>query len=215
MSFVLVGPEALATAAAEVAQIGSAVSVGNLAAAIPTTEVAAAAADEVSAAIAALFGAHAQEYQAAAAQVAMFHEQFVGTLSAAAASYTGAEAALAADLGAAVSNGFQTAVYGPIHTAGQAWIGSPLGQLLDPVINAPTGMLLHRDLIGNGAAGTAANPTGGAGGFLFGDGGPGYTPISGPGAVPGGNGGSAGWIGNGGPGGAGFGGGTGGMGGPV
>ncbi|AGZ50800.1 PE domain-containing protein [Mycobacterium kansasii] len=213
MSFVLVGPEALATAAAEVAQIGSAVSVGNLAAAIPTTEVAAAAADEVSAAIAALFGAHAQEYQAAAAQVAMFHEQFVGTLSAAAASYTGAEAALAADLGAAVSNGFQTAVYGPIHTAGQAWIGSPLGQLLDPVINAPTGMLLHRDLIGNGAAGTAANPTGGAGGFLFGDGGPGYTPISGPGAVPGGNGGSAGWIGNGGPGGAGFGGGTGGMGG--
>nr|WP_082277045.1 PE family protein [Mycobacterium ostraviense] len=80
MSFVLVGPDMVATAAADVARIGSAVSAGNLAAVIPTTEVAAAAADEVSAAIAALFGAHAQEYQAAAAQAATFHEQFVATL---------------------------------------------------------------------------------------------------------------------------------------
>lgn len=42
------------------------------------------------------------------------------------------------------------ASYEPIYALGQAWIASPFGQLLDPVINAPTAMLLGRDLIGNG-----------------------------------------------------------------
>ncbi len=98
MSFVLVAPDALESAAADAARIGSAVSAGNLAAAVPTTEVAAAAADEVSAAIAALFGAHAREYQAAAVQAATYHERFVSTLSAAAASYAGAEATIAASM---------------------------------------------------------------------------------------------------------------------
>src|SRR5271166_61174 len=94
MSFVLVVPDVLETAGADLAQIGSAVSAGNLAAALPTTGVAAAGADEVSAAIAALFGAHAQEYQAAAAQAATYYEGFVRTLSTAAASYVGTEAAI-------------------------------------------------------------------------------------------------------------------------
>ncbi|MCV7199848.1 PE domain-containing protein [Mycobacterium angelicum] len=212
MSLVLVTPDLLETAAANAAQIGSAVRAGNLAAVIPTTELAAAAGDEVSAAIAALFGGHAAEYQAAAAQAATYHEQFVRNLGAAAASYAGAEATIAAGLGSAVADGFQTAVYGPIHAAGQAWIGSPFGQALDPIINAPTGFVFHRALIGNGVAGTAASPNGGAGGILFGDGGAGYSPTGG-GAVAGGSGGNAGLIGNGGAGGAGFGGGTGGMGG--
>src|ERR1700756_389196 len=99
MSFVLVAPDLLETAAAtDLAQIGSAVRAGNLAAAISTTEVAAAGADEVSAAIAALFGAHAGEYQAAAARAATYYERFVSTLSAAAASYAGAEATIAASM---------------------------------------------------------------------------------------------------------------------
>ncbi|WP_373155493.1 PE domain-containing protein [Mycobacterium marinum] len=213
MSFVLVAPDMLATAAADVVQIGSAVSAGNLAAAIPTTEVMAAAADEVSGAIAALFGANAQEYQAAAAQAATFHEQFVRALSEAGASYASAEATIVTGLSSAVADGFQTAVYGPIRAAGQAWISSPAGEVVDPVINAPTEALFGRGLISNGAAGTAAHPNGGAGGILFGDGGPGYTPTGGIGAVAGGIGGDAGLIGNGGLGGNGFGGGTGGMGG--
>ena len=207
----LVAPNMLETAAADIAQIGSAASVGNLAAAIPTTEVTAAAADEVSAAIAALFGAHAQEYQAAAAGAAAYHEQFVSTLSAAAASYAGAESTIVTSLQTALvtvntvtANGFQTFVYGPVHTAGEAWISSPLGQTLDPIINAPTDALFGRDLIGNGIAGTAGSPTGGAGGFLFGDGGTGYT---------GANGGNAGLIGTGGAGGGGSAGLTGGKGG--
>lgn len=211
MSFVIVARDALAAAAADLAQIGSAVNAGNLAAANPTTAVAAAAADEVSAALAALFGAHAREYQAAAAQAAAYHEQFVHRLSAAATSYAVTEVTIATSLRgalgsapASVSDGFQAFVYGPIHATGQQWINSPVGEALAPIVNAPTNVLLGRDLIGNGVTGTAAAPNGGPGGLLFGDGGAGYT---------GGNGGSAGLIGNGGTGGAGFAGGVGGMGG--
>lgn len=210
----LVAPDTLAAAAADVQQIGSTLNAGNWAAAIPTTEVTAAAADEVSGAIAALFGAHAQQYQAVAAQASAFHEQFVSGLTAAATSYAGTEAAVSAPLSAlnsGVSSGFQAVVYGPIHTAGEAWINSVIGQTLDPIINAPTDALFGRDLIGNGSPGTAASPTGGAGGFLFGDGGAGYSPTSGTGA--GGTGGFAGLIGNGGDGGTGIAGGAGGAGG--
>lgn len=203
MSFVIVARDALAAAAADLAQIGSAVNAGNLAAANPTTAVAAA--------LAALFGAHAREYQAAAAQAAAYHEQFVHRLSAAATSYAVTEVTIATSLRgalgsapASVSDGFQAFVYGPIHATGQQWINSPVGEALAPIVNAPTNVLLGRDLIGNGVTGTAAAPNGGPGGLLFGDGGAGYT---------GGNGGSAGLIGNGGTGGAGFAGGVGGMGG--
>src|SRR5262249_9912023 len=142
MSFVLVAPDVLATAAADATQIGSAVTAGNLAAAIPTTELAAAAGDEVSAAIAALFGAHAQQYQAAAAQAATSYEQFVRTLSEAAASYAGAEATSAASLAgleSLVANEIQAFVAAPIQTIGQAWNNSPLGQAINPIINPPTG----------------------------------------------------------------------------
>lgn len=208
MSFLVLAPDMLQSAATDIAQIADVVRTGNLAALLSTTPLAAGA-DEVSAAIASLFGAHANEYQAAAAQAAMYHEQFVSVLTGSAASYADAEATIVTSLQAAASNGFQTSVYGPIHAAGQAWIVSPFGEALDPIVNAPTNMLLGRALIGNGAAGTAAKPTGGAGGILFGDGGAGYTA----GVGPGGNGGNAGLIGNGGFGGAGFGGSTGGMGG--
>lgn len=62
----------------------------------PTTQVLAAAADEVSAAIAELFGAHGQEFQALSAQASAFHDRFVRALSAAAGWYVDAEAANAA-----------------------------------------------------------------------------------------------------------------------
>jgi PE family/Histidine phosphatase superfamily (branch 1) len=109
MSSVLVVPDMLETATADAAEIGSAVRAAHLAAVIRTTAVQAAAADEVSTAIAALFGAHAQEYQALAAQAATWHEQFVRTLSAAAASYSGTEATIASSLrGALGITGGQT-----------------------------------------------------------------------------------------------------------
>ena len=178
MSFLLVAPEILDSAAADVSQIGSALGADNLAAALPTTQLTAAAADEVSTAIAAVFGAHAKEYQTAATLAATYHEQFVRELNAAATTYASTEASINTTLqevvtavNAVASNGFQTLVYGPIHAVGEAWINSPIGQALDPIINAPTEALLGRALIGNGAPGTATAPNGGAGGLLFGDGG--------------------------------------------
>ena len=67
MSFVIAQPEMIAASASDLASIGSTISEANAAAAGPTTAVLAAGADEVSAAIAALFGEHGQAYQAAAA----------------------------------------------------------------------------------------------------------------------------------------------------
>lgn len=96
-------------------------------------------ADEISAAVAVMFGNHAQAYQAVSAQAAAFHDRFVQALTASAESYAGAEAASASVL--------QT-----------------VGQDLVNVVNRPTQALLGRPLIGNGsdaASGSGAN--GGAG----------------------------------------------------
>ncbi|MFV0493709.1 PE domain-containing protein [Mycobacterium sp.] len=211
MAFLRVTPDILDGAGTELAQLGIALRAGDAAAAIPTTQLAAAAADEVSAAVATLFAEHAGDYQVVAARAAEYHRQFVLTLTAAAASYGGVDAAAALPLQAAVASGFQSLVYEPVHAAGQSWIGSPIGQAVDPVVNAPTNALLGRALIGNGAPGTAASPTGGPGGILFGDGGAGYDAMIG--TTPGGAGGDAGLIGTGGAGGTGFGGAAGGLGG--
>ena len=98
MSFVTVMPEVLETAATDLANIGSNLSAAHTAAAAQTTGVIPAAADEVSASIAQLFSAHAQDYQAVARQAAAFHEQFTQNLNASARSYAATEAANAASL---------------------------------------------------------------------------------------------------------------------
>jgi endoglycosylceramidase len=87
--------------------------------------------------------------------------------------------------------------FAPLETAEQAWIASPTGEQIDNFLNTTFGEFL----IGNGAPGTEADPTGGAGGLLFGDGGAGWnsTEVG----VAGGNGGDAGFLGDGGLGGAG------------
>ncbi|MDT5410740.1 MAG: hypothetical protein QOG14_2960 [Mycobacterium sp.] len=99
MSFVTTQPEALSTAATALGGIGSSLGAQNAAAAAPTTGVVPAAADEVSALTAAQFAAHAQLYQAVAAQAAAIHEQFVNTLGTSAGSYAATEAANAAAAG--------------------------------------------------------------------------------------------------------------------
>ena len=68
MSFVTAAPEFVTAAAGDLADIGSALGAANTAAALPTTGVAAAAADEVSTQIAAIFDAYALKYQALSAQ---------------------------------------------------------------------------------------------------------------------------------------------------
>lgn len=99
MSFVTAQPETLAAAAGQLHTVGATVNAENAAAAGPTTGVIPAAADEVSALTAAQFAAHAQMYQAVAAQAAAIHEQFVATLTTSANSYAMTEAANAAAAG--------------------------------------------------------------------------------------------------------------------
>jgi PE family len=98
MSSVTAAPELISTAATDLANIGSNLSAAHMAAAAPTTGVVPAAADEVSASIAHLFSAHAQDYQALAGRAAAFHHQFMQNLAASAGSYASAEAANAAVL---------------------------------------------------------------------------------------------------------------------
>ncbi|AMC72749.1 PE-PGRS family protein PE_PGRS29 [Mycobacterium tuberculosis] len=92
MSFVVANTEFVSGAAGNLARLGSMISAANSAAAAQTTAVAAAGADEVSAAVAALFGAHGQTYQVLSAQAAAFHSQFVQALSGGAQAYAAAEA---------------------------------------------------------------------------------------------------------------------------
>ncbi|MCV7125753.1 PE family protein, partial [Mycobacterium lacus] len=158
MSFVIATPDMLAAASSDLAAIGSAIGAANTAAAVPTTRLLAAAADEVSAAVAALFGTHAQEYQAVSAQAAAFHDQFARGVTTAGVWYASAEAANA----------------------------SPLQTVLDAV-NAPTQTLLGRPLIGNGADGSAPGQAGGAGGLLYGNGGNGAAGGPNQAGGPGGN----------------------------
>ncbi|SOJ54684.1 PE-PGRS family protein PE_PGRS26 [Mycobacterium simulans] len=171
MSFVIAVPEMVGAAASNLSRLGSSLGAANAAAAASTIGLLPAAADEVSAAVAALFGTHAAEYQALSTQVSVFHERFVAALNAAGGAYTAAEAAAVPPLQA-----FQQTV-------------------LD-IINAPTLALVGRPLIGNGADGAAGTgQAGGAGGIFWGNGGSGGSGASGQAGGPGGPG---GFIGNGG-----------------
>lgn len=152
MPLVFATPEIIAAAATDLAQIGSAISGANTAAAAPTTEVLAAGADEVSTVVASLFSRYAQAYQVLGADMAAIHDQFVQALNAGANWYAGVESANSSTL----------------QTVQQDVLG---------LINAPTQALLGRGLIGDGAAGTASHPDGYDGGFLYGSGGSGYNKI--------------------------------------
>jgi len=123
MSFMLAEPGALVSAASDVAGIGSTLSTAHAVAAAPTTGVLAAAADEVSTQIAALFSQHAQSYQQLSARAAVFHEQFVAALAATASNYAAAETAAARTLVNAVS------------TPAQAVLGHPVGGALSNAVS--------------------------------------------------------------------------------
>jgi PE family len=107
MSFVIVAPDLVSAAVTDLENIGSTVSAASSAAAGSTTALLPAAEDEVSAAIAAVFGVHGKAFQAMSAQAAAFHEQFVNLLSAGAGAY------LSTELGNAQQN-LLGAVNGPV-----------------------------------------------------------------------------------------------------
>jgi hypothetical protein len=128
MSYLVAVPELLSSAATDLSNIGSALVAAKAAAATPTTGVLAAAEDEVSAVIAAVFSAHGQGFQALSAQAAAFHARFVQALTAGAGSYAAVEAANGSSL----------------QTLKQDLLGA---------INAPSAVT-WRPPIGNGSAGT-------------------------------------------------------------
>jgi hypothetical protein len=92
MSFVIATPDLVLSAAQDLAGIRSSLAEAATAAAGPTTGVVAAAQDEVSVAIASLFGNVGQEFQALSAWAQAFHEQFVGLLNSGASAYLSTEA---------------------------------------------------------------------------------------------------------------------------
>ncbi|MCN4213249.1 PecA family PE domain-processing aspartic protease [Mycobacterium tuberculosis] len=179
MSFVIAAPDLVAMATEDLAGIGASLTAANAAAAVPTSGLLAAAGDEVSAAIAALFSSHGQQYQAMSAQAAAFHARFVQALAGAMGAYAAAEAANAS----------------PLQTLEQGLLGA---------INAPAAALSGRPFIGNGTNGApGTGEAGGPGGWLLGNGGNGGSGAPGQ---TGGAGGNGGWLlgngGIGGPGGA-------------
>ncbi len=119
MSFVIVAPETLASVSSDLANIGSNISEATAAAAAPTTHVTAAAGDEVSAAIAALFGSHGQAYQALSARAATFHREFVQALAAAESSYAAADTTAAPTLQSVVDQIGAVPIYRAIQQANE------------------------------------------------------------------------------------------------
>jgi hypothetical protein len=136
MTDLITAPETLASTAADVQSIGSAINEAGTNAAAPTTALLAAAEDEVSAAIANLFGGYGREYQALLAQAASFHNQFTQALGAAAAAYAQAEAAGAALLGVAPVTGGGSTGAVPLSVV-QLPAGDPLFALIMGGTNNP------------------------------------------------------------------------------
>ncbi|ORW75260.1 hypothetical protein AWC23_03555 [Mycobacterium saskatchewanense] len=119
-------------------------------AASPTTGIVAAAQDEVSVAIASLFGNFGQEFQALSAQAQSFHAQFVSLMNAGAGAYGSAEAANAAQtilggLDGGVLGGVGQSLGGVV-SGGQAALGQLAGNLGVGVNGAVTAL-------GNGSIG--------------------------------------------------------------
>ena len=93
MSFVTASTDLVSEAAGNLARLGSTLSQANSVAAAQTTGVAAAGADEISAAVAAFFRTYGQAYHSASAQATAFHAQFAQNLLTGAQAYGAAEAA--------------------------------------------------------------------------------------------------------------------------
>src|SRR5271163_4656762 len=120
MRYVTTAPETLASTAADVERIGTAISQAGSAAAGPTSGLLAPAADVVSAAVTTLFGGYGQAYQAAVRQAMAFHGEFTQALTAAGSAYAQAEAG-----NAALMSGASNALNASVQTLlGQMPMGS-------------------------------------------------------------------------------------------
>lgn len=102
MAYVSTAPAAIAAAASQLEGIGNSFSAESAAAAAPTTAIAPAASDEVSALQAGAFSTYGQLYQTVSAEAQAIHQQFVNLLQSSSSSYSETESANQA--GAAASS---------------------------------------------------------------------------------------------------------------
>jgi hypothetical protein len=125
MSFVTTQPEALTAAASALQTLGTSMVGENEAVAAPTTDVAPAAADPVSALQAAQFTAYGTWYQQVSAQAAAIHQMLVNTLGTSAGSYAETESAN----NAATGSTSLSSLLGPLSgaTASPAQVSSSTG----------------------------------------------------------------------------------------
>jgi len=138
MSFLNTSPGALATAAGDLTNIREVANDATAFASRSTTGILTAGADEVSAAITALFNSHAQTFNALAAQGESFHKQFASLLSGAGNTYEGAEQAALQSLRDAVTEVEQPFI--PVLTQALGSFGFGTGQLPTPPLpTAPPG----------------------------------------------------------------------------
>jgi hypothetical protein len=93
MSYVNTAPAALSAAATQLEGIGNSFAAESAGAAAPTTALAPAASDEVSALQAGVFSTYGQLYQTVSAQAQAIHQQFVNTLQQSSGSYQETEGA--------------------------------------------------------------------------------------------------------------------------
>jgi hypothetical protein len=104
MSFLVAEPELVTAAAGNLAGIGATIEEANAAAAARTTAITAAAADDVSLAIAEMFGTYGQQFHTLSADAAAFHSEFVTLLNGGAGAYISAELANAELSGSAAAS---------------------------------------------------------------------------------------------------------------
>ncbi|ODR03379.1 hypothetical protein BHQ20_00620 [Mycobacterium intermedium] len=112
-------------------KVGAALNSANKAAEAPTVGITAPAADQVSAAVIAVFGKHASEFQILGAQTVAFNEQFVGALNKGAAAYRRAEVANAQQVSAEAAEASAMALGHPLVDPAGAAAPKP------PTIDAP------------------------------------------------------------------------------
>jgi PE family len=125
MSFVI-SPEWVQAAAQDLEGLRSALLEASDSTAAVTTKIAPAAADEISAAVAAMFGGWGDEFQVISAQTQAFHADFVRTLNSSVGAYLNAESAIVGQLLAGGAPGAAAAL--------------PAASILDGLL-APGGLL--------------------------------------------------------------------------
>ncbi len=157
MSFLTAIPEELLAAAAQLEGIGNSLTAQNAGAAAPTTAIAPAAADQVSALQAGIFSAYGGLYQQIAAEAQAIQQQFVSTLGLSSGTYSATESA-------------NVAAASPVNdllTNLGTLLGGPSGSLLGQPASLSSNLANFVNIGGGNWASAASDLLGMAGGGLL------------------------------------------------